>query len=306
MFTKIIEFLKNIIKNNLSDDINYKIQKKLVDSGIFIKTEELITIVLLIMLILFILSLFMCFLFKLHISTSLITFSVPILLIFYINYRNEKRLDEIEQELPDYLRQLSSLIKIGLGLESAFNELSKTINNTLNDEIKRALLETSFGRPFDESLMEVAYKNNSDNLKHSFQLIIYGWESGGNLSQVLDSMANDLNDSLMLKKERKASVMMSVMFLVISSVIATPFALGMIRLYTNFISISGRTNPLHDVIPISSIGYVIIQSILVCSLIGIVMYSDSKKGIKYTIIILPLSLIVYYFSQIIMSTIMGV
>lgn len=306
MFNKIIKILSEYITYFLSKDTIYKIQRKLVDLRIFIKTEELISIIILLMLIVFIVTLIICVLFDISIILSVISvLLVPITLVFYIHYRNEKRLEEIELELPDYLRQLSSLIKIGLGLESAFNELSKTLNNALNDEIKRALLETSFGRPFDESLMDVANKNNSNNLKHSFQLIIHSWESGGNLSEVLDSIADDLTDSIMLKKERKAGVMMSVMFLVISSVIATPFALGMIRLYTDFLSVSGRTNPLSEVIPIAGMGYVIIQSILVSILIGIVMYSDSKKGIKYIIIMVPLSVMVYYFSQLIFTGIMG-
>lgn len=305
MFTIILNKISNYIKIYLSEDTLYNIQRKLVDSGIFIKTEELITITIIVMITICIITIIICIICNITpLLTIIPTLSVPTALIFYIHYKNEKRQEEIEQELPDYLRQLSSLIKIGLGLESAFNELTKTINNALNDEIKRALLETSFGRPFDEALMEVANKNNSNNLKHTFQLIIHGWDSGGNLSEILESMANDLTDSIMLKKERKAGVMMSVMFLIISSVIATPFALGMIKLYTEFISSTGRTNPLAEVIPISSIGYVIIQAILVCILIGIVMYSDSKKGIKYMIIILPLSIIVYYFSQLILGGIM--
>ncbi|WP_323736744.1 type II secretion system F family protein [Methanosphaera sp. ISO3-F5] len=306
MYNKIIKKINNHIKNRLSEETIYKIQRKLIDSGIFIKTEELITITILTMLITLIITTIICIIFTIHIITSIIiTLTIPLSLTFYIYYKNEKRLEEIEQELPDYLRQISSLIKVGLGLESAFKELSQTINNSLNDEIKRALLETSFGRPFDESLMEIANKNNSDNLKHTFQLIIHSWNSGGNLSEILEAIADDLSDTIMLKKQRKAGVMMSVMFLVISSVIATPFALGMIQLYTQFISISGRTNPLSEVIPISSTGYIIIQAILVSILLGIVMYSDAKKGIKYMIIIVPASLAVYYFSQQILTGIMG-
>lgn len=305
MFRIIFNKLSNYIKYTLSEDTLYKIQRKLLDSGIFIKTEELITVTILVMITIFLITITITIIYH---TTPLIpiiaTIFIPTALIFYIHYKNEKRQEEIELELPDYLRQLSSLIKIGLGLESAFNELSKTINNALNDEIKRALLETSFGRPFDEALMEVANKNQSNNLKHTFQLIIYSWNSGGNLSEMLDSIADDLTDSIMLKKERKAGVMMSVMFLIISSVIATPFALGMIKLYAEFITSTGRTNPLSEVIPISSMGYIIIQAILVCILIGIVMYSDTKKGIKYIIIILPSAIMVYYFSQLILGGIM--
>lgn len=306
MFNKIINQMNIYIKNTLDEDTLYKIQRKLIDAGLFIKTEELITVTLILMIIIFIITLIIVYLIKTTVFIPIIsTVAIPLIILVYIYYKNEKRIEEMEQELPDYLRQLSSLIKVGLGLETAFDELSKTINNALSNEIKRAILETSFGRPFDEALMDIAYKNNSNNLKYTFQLIIHSWSTGGNISEVLDATANDLTDVIMLKKERRASVMMSVMFLIISSVIATPFALGMIKLYTNFLEQAGRTNPLTQVIPVTSMGYVIIQSVLICVLIGIIMYSDIKKGIKYMFIIPPASICVYYFSQLVLTKIMG-
>ncbi len=306
MYRKLIKILSNYIKVTLSDNTITSLQRKLIDVNIFIKIEDLIAIISLTTIFIFIVTTVICILFNVNMLYSMLSFTIPVLVAFYLYYKNERRLESIEVDLPDYLRQLSALIKVGFGLESAFNELSTTINNSLNDEIKRALLETSFGRPFDEAFMDIAYKNNSDNLKHTFQIIVHNRESGGDLSEVLDAMADDLTDTLMLKKERKAGVMMSVMFLLISSIIATPFALGMIRLYSEFIGQIGRENPLATAIPTASMGYVVIQAILVCILLGIVMYSDGKKGIKYIIMVLPLSLLVYYCSQILFKGILGV
>ena len=307
MFKKILKIMSNYITILLSDNTITNFQRRLIDADLYIKTEEFISLTILIMILVLIILGIISFIFNISPTIVVIlTISIPMIMITYVYYKNEKRLDKIELELPDYLRQLSALIKVGYGIESAFNELSKTINNALNDEIKRALLETSFGRPFDESLMDIAKRNNSENLKHTFQIIIHSRESGGNLSDVLESISNDLTDSIMLKKERKAGVMMSVMFLLISSTIATPFALGMIRLYSEFIGQIGRTNPLENVIPTASIGYVIIQSILVSILMGIVMYSDGKKGMKFIIIIVPLALVVYYCSQLLFKGILGV
>ncbi|RAP44287.1 MAG: hypothetical protein BZ135_08560 [Methanosphaera sp. rholeuAM6] len=307
MFNKLLKIMGNYIKIVLSDKTITKIQQKVIGADLYIKTEDLISVTLIVTLIFFLIMTIISTILNLSFLVVLMsTLSIPVIVSAYIYYKNQKRLDNIELDLPDYLRQLSALIKVGYGLESAFNELSTTINNSLNDEIKRALLETSFGRPFEESLMDIAQRNNSNNLKHTFQIIIYSKESGGNLSDVLESIANDLTDSIMLKRERKAGVMMSVMFLIISSTIATPFALGMIRLYSEFIAQIGKPNPLENVIPTASMGYVIIQSVLVAILIGIVMYSDSKKGIKYVIILVPLSILVYYCSQIIFKGILGV
>ncbi|MBE6485412.1 MAG: type II secretion system F family protein [Methanosphaera stadtmanae] len=307
MFNKIINFLKRYTNNILSDNTKIIIQRKLIGADIFLKTEDVLSIIILVMVIVFIISFILVLIFKISFIFSLIIMIlVPVVFSLYIYYKNEKRLEKIELDLPDYIRQLSALIKVGYGIESAFNELSKTMHNALNDEIKRALLETTFGKSFNESLIDIAERNNSENLKHTFQIIIFSKESGGNISDILDSISNDLNDTIMLKKERKASVMMSVMFLLISSVIATPFSLGMIRLYSEFIGHMGRMNPLSDVISIASMGYVFIQSVLVSLLIGIVLYSNSKKGIKFILLIVPFSLVIYYFSQFLFKGILGV
>ena len=298
MFNKILNILKIYINHFLSENSIIYIQRKLIGADIFLKTDDVLVLIIVLMIFILIISMVLFLFLNISLLFSLLlTILVPILFSSYVYYKNEKRLEQIELDLPDYLRQLSALIKVGYGIESAFNELSKTMHNSLNDEIKRALLETSFGKPFNESLMDIAYRNNSENLKHTFQIIIYSKESGGNISDILDSISNDLNDIIMLRKERKASVMMSVMFLLISSIIATPFALGMIRLYSEYIGLMGRMNPLEAVIPIASMGYVLIQSVLVSLLIGIVLYSNSKKGIKYILVIVPFSLIVYYCSQ---------
>jgi flagellar protein FlaJ len=307
MFNKIPIILKSYINKRISNNTIIIIQRKLIGAEIFLKTEEFLSIIILTMVLVFIVSFVLFLILKISLIFSLIlTILIPFLFYSYVYYKNEKRLDNIEQDLPDYIRQLSSLIKVGYGIESAFNELSKTMHNSLNDEIRRALLEISFGKSFNESLIDIADRNNSENLKHTFQIIIFSKDSGGNISDILDSISNDLNDTIMLKKERKASVMMSVMFLLISSTIATPFALGMIRLYSEYVGQIGRMNPLETVIPIASMGYVLIQSVLISLLIGIILYSSIKKGIKFILLIVPFSLIIYYCSQFLFKGILGV
>lgn len=307
MFNKILNIIKIYINRILSDNTIIFIQRKLIGADIFLKADDIILLILVLMLFVLIISIVLFLILKISLLFSLILIIlIPALFSVYVYYKNEKRLENIENNLPDYLRQLSALIKVGYGIESAFNELSKTMNNSLNDEIKRALLETSFGKSFNEALMDIGKRNNSENLKHTFQIIIYSKESGGNISDILDSISNDLKDTIMLKKERKASVMMSVMFLLISSIIATPFALGMIRLYSEYIALIGRINPLETVIPIASMGYVLIQSVLVSLLIGIVLYSNIKKGIVYILLIVPFSLMIYYCSQFMFKGILGV
>lgn len=307
MYRKIFLSLNNYILEHVSEERLNAIQKNLIDSNIYIKAEQFITAAIIFMASIFLLSSILSLLLNLSIIIPvLVTASFIILTLTYIYYQKEKRLENIELELPNYLKQVSSLLKVGLGLESAFNEISKTMDNDLNNEIKRALAETSLGKSFDEALMDLAKRNRSENLEHTFKIMIRSKESGGNLADILESMSKDLSDAISLKKERKTNVMMSVMFLLISSTIATPFSLGMIGLYSDFIATIGRTSPLSEVIPITSIGYIIIQAVLVSILMGIVLYSNAKKGLKFIIFIVPSAVGVFIISQMIFRGILGV
>lgn len=305
MYSQIINSISNFLKTIISSNNLMKIQRSLIQVNIYVKAEELITIILLISGFIFLVDLIIILLFNSSFFILLSVFLPSIFIINYVLYKKEHRKEDIETDLPDYLHQISSLLNIGLGFESALFELSKTTKSPLNTEIKRVLLEVHLGKPFNNALIDMAERIDSNNLKYVFQIIIHTRESGGNLADILDDISIDLKDTILLKKERKASVMMSVMFLLISSIIATPFALGMIGLYSEFIEYIGKYNSLINTIPIASIGYIGIHSILVSFLLAIVLHSNYKKGVKYLFILVPASLIVYYISKSIFRSILG-
>ena len=229
MYEKLITYLSDFIKTTIKPEKLNKMQSALLQIDWYVKIEDLISMIIIMTIGIFFVTYIISLIFNIT-KFSLIFSLVPsIFIINYVIYKNEQRITKIEEELPDYLYQLSSLLKVGLGLETALNELSITNKGPLNNEIKRALVETKFGKPFNDALLSIGERNNIDNLKYTFQIIIKSKETGGNLANILESIAADLNDKIMLKKQRRASVMMSVMFLLISSIKATPFALGMIR-----------------------------------------------------------------------------
>ena len=232
---------------------------------------------------------------------------MPILLFLtYIFYKRQKRLDSIDEDLPDYLLQIASLLNAGMSLETSFDEVSKNMDGYLNDEVKRALIEIRMGKSFNEAFIDITKRCNLYNLNKAIQIIINTKESGGNLSEILELLSGDIKETQLLKRNKKSSVMMSVMFLLISAVIATPFSFSTIGVYSKFLESVGRPNSLMDVIPIASIGYIIIHSILVSLLIAIVMDSNYRKSIKWIVIILPLALGVFYISQILITVILRV
>ncbi len=115
-------------------------------------------------------------------------------------------------------------------------------------------------------------------------------KSGSSIANVIFDVSNNLRDMLALKRERKSSVMMAVMFLIISAVIASPFALGMVSVYSQFMQSFGKQTQLILAAPFAGQIYLVIHSVLVGLIVSIIMYGNVKKGIKFSV---PLALVSY-------------
>ncbi len=314
MYNNLIEYLniittksEIIINKYIPEEYLDRMQDNLIQLGYYIKITDLITYTTITALILLFVTTILSITIKANpISIPIITLAPYIIVILYIEYKMQKRQDTINEELPEYILQLSALLKVGLAIESALNELSKTQDGYLNNEIKRSLIEMSLGKSFNESFTDLINRCQSNDVKQVFQIIINTKQTGGNLSGILEEIAMDLKDMQMLQKESRANIIMSIMFLLIAAIIATPFAFGTINIYTIFLANVGRTNSLINYIPTASLGYIIIHSIMVSFLIGDLLYSNTKKSILLMFIIIPSSMGVYYISQIIIRGILAI
>ncbi len=280
--------VSNVIDGIVPEKYSIKIQEALIRSGVYVKASDLITL---------------CISAGIHnvvIGTNiilgiLIGFILPPVLIgIWIFFMMERRVDAIEQGTPDLLRQVASLLRAGVGLETALEDVSKHGKGPLNDELKRAVIEIKIGSTFDEAIISMGERLKSKNLDRTFRMILEGRRTGGSLSDVIETVAEDLRAVLALKRERKANVMMSVMFLIIAAIVAAPLALGMIMTYSGFIAALGKVNPLAEVAGTAAGGYIIIHSIIAGLLIGIVMYGSARKGVKYSLLLAPAAYVIFY------------
>ena len=117
------------------------------------------------------------------------------------------------------------------------------------------------GRNFDDAWRAMSKRLKSKELERIFDIILDGRKSGSSISRVLEDISEDLRDLMALKRERKSAVMMSVMFLLISAVIATPFAIGMVGVYSEFMQSYGIESEIILTAPLVGEIYLIIHSI---------------------------------------------
>ena len=284
------------LDNVLPDRYLVLMQENLIRSGMYVKASDLMTLMLLGAVLFGALGLVLFSVIGITPIIGLVVGAItPIAIVFgWLFFSMERRVDAIEQTTPDFLRQIASLLRAGVGIETALEDISKQGGGPLNDELKRAVIEIKIGSTFDDALLSMGERLKSKTLDRTFRMILEGKRVGGSLSDVIETVAEDLRAVLALKRERKANVMMSVMFLVIAALIAAPFALGMIMIYSNFIESLGKTNPLLGAATISAEGYIIIHSIIAGILIGIVLYGSARKGIKFSLLLAPAAFGIFY------------
>ena len=215
-------------------------------------------------------------------------------LFTYVIVQQEKRAQEIEKTAPDFLRQLSSMLQVGLSFENAMEDMSQYGKGPMYDEMRRSIIEIRMGRNFDDAWREMSKRLKSKELERVFGIILDGRKSGSSISNVLSDVSDDLRDLLALKRERKSTVMMSVMFLLISAVIATPFSIGMVSVYSGFMQSYGMESQIILTAPLAGEAYMLIHSVLAAFIISIIMYGEFKKGIKFSLPLATASFGIFY------------
>ena len=268
---KIIDDLAIFLDNIIPEKYLSKLQEFLLSGAIFTDASKVLAI-----LIIFIIMSEI----PLAITLALQNLPMSVLILPF------KRAQEIEKTAPDFLRQLSSMLQVGLSFENAMEDMSQYGEGPLYDEMRRTIIEIRMGRNFDDAWRAMSKRLKSRELERIFDIILEGRRSGSSISNVLFEVSDDLRDLLALKRERKSTVTMSVMFLLISAIVATPFAIGMVGVYSQFMQNYGMESEIILTAPVAGEIYLIIHSILVGFIISLIMYGEFKKGIKFS---LPLS-----------------
>ena len=292
---KIINDLAVFIENIIPEKQLSKFQEFLLSGAIFTDACKVLAILIIFISVSEIALMLTVAMFGFPISVLILPLFVIPGLFTYVVYQQERRAQVIEKTAPDFLRQLSSMLQVGLSFENAMEDMSQYGEGPMYDEIHRTIIEIRMGRNFDDAWRAMSRRLKSRELERIFGIILDGRKSGSSISRVLSDVSDDLRDLMAIKRERKSAVMMSVMFLLISAVIATPFSIGMVSVYSSFMQSYGIESEIIMTAPIAGEMYLVIHSILVAFIISIIMYADVKKGIKFSLPLAASSFGIFYF-----------
>ncbi|ADT84876.1 type II secretion system F family protein [Thermococcus barophilus] len=213
----------------------------------------------------------------------------------YPYWRIVKRIEDMEQMLPDAFFYLASSLRAGISFSEALEELTTAKFGALTEEFRKTVAEIKKGRPTVEALKAFALRNKkSPVIYRSMMIIIEALERGAPMADVLVSVGNDVREILRIKKERKASTGMQTMFFIIASGFVGPLILGVVsQVIAGLSGVGGSV-----ILPISSIKnilliFVALQAIISGIGIGVIREGKFLGGLKYSAVLAVVGVIVF-------------
>ena len=144
--------------------------------------------------------------------------------IYILKKRKERRTKQIEEALPNSLLMISSSLRAGSALSVALNTLVREQPGPLGEEFAILLREQKLGVDFDAAMESMAERVNIADFHMVAVALRVSREIGGNLSDILDSLANAIRTKAVLEGKIKALTAQGVLQGIVMALL--PFFIG--------------------------------------------------------------------------------
>lgn len=193
---------KQSIDNNRSalTKINKILAEELEKSDISKKTEDFIIIWI---VVTFVPGLLFMLIFKNQLIAPMLMIIGAVAPIMYMKSKQKKRRDMFESQLSDALMIASNCLKSGLTFNQAMDTISSECDDPIKSEFKRTVNEITFGSSQDEALEAMAKRVKSEDFDLVVSAVSIQRQTGGNLSEILDTIAGTIRERYKIKGEIK-------------------------------------------------------------------------------------------------------
>jgi Flp pilus assembly protein TadB len=147
--------------------------------------------------------------------------------LFYLDMKIYNRTKEVEKVFPDFLELASSNISAGMPIDRALWYAVRPNFGVLAKEIEHVAKNTIAGEDLSVALMEFSKKYDSKVIQRSISLLLEGLAAGGELSELLNKIALNIEETRILKRDMAANVTTYVIFITFASIVAAPALLGL-------------------------------------------------------------------------------
>jgi tight adherence protein B len=129
---------------------------------------------------------------------ALIGFLLP---RFWLARRRNGRLGAFNKLLPDTITLIANALRAGSSFLQAIELVVRESRPPISTEFGRVIREVNLGLPFDQALENMVRRVRSDDLELMATAISIQHQVGGNLAEILDSIAYTIRERVRIKGE---------------------------------------------------------------------------------------------------------
>jgi tight adherence protein B len=124
--------------------------------------------------------------------------------VVVVRQLRKRRLKAFEAQLPDTLNLLAGSLRAGYSFLQGLEAVVRETSDPMGRELRRVLAEARLGRPLDDALGDVAVRMESKDFDWSVMAIRIQREVGGNLAELLQTVAETMVARSRLRGEVRA------------------------------------------------------------------------------------------------------
>jgi tight adherence protein B len=113
----------------------------------------------------------------------------------------KQRQKKMAEQLPDVLAILASSLRAGHSFLQALDQVAGEIKDPSASEFHRVVSEIRLGRSIDDSMIEMADRVGSEDMRWAVMAVNIQREVGGNLAEVLDTVANTVRERAYVQRQ---------------------------------------------------------------------------------------------------------
>lgn len=141
---------------------------------------------------------------------------------FYVAAK-QKRIKQIEERLPEFLRDVAEAGRFGMTLAESIVVASSGRYGTLTPEIRKMAAQIEWGVPANEALRLFSQRVRTPLVQRMTSIIMKASDAGGNVADVLTMVSHDARENIISEKEKsiEMSTYVAVIYIAFGVFLAT-------------------------------------------------------------------------------------
>jgi archaeal flagellar protein FlaJ len=148
-----------------------------------------------------------------YIYVTLLVLFIPYIIFHELEVR---RVRQIEDQVPEFLKRLASINGTGILLADAIAITAQSNMGRLKSEIKCTVADIRWNSNLVEALKRFEARVQTNMTRRSLSLIAKASESTGDINQIISTVADDADIEKYLKKERSAEMFIYVFIIFVT------------------------------------------------------------------------------------------